>query len=173
MPFYPCTHITKCMLAHCKQGLEWLASYTMFSFSKPVYSVHDSSYKDWIYLFWTKCWNTKCFNCFTLLLSMIEWLLCHMTITVTWHKLEEDRGHLMTSVSMQGWLVLVDGNGLLHFSSEVTFKSHFVAHIISCVRYSLCSWMRLISVWLEGGGVLICTNKFAQTRNTNLPLSDI
>ena len=31
--------------------------------SKHVYCwVQDSSYKDWIYLLWTRLWNTKCFS---------------------------------------------------------------------------------------------------------------
>ena len=41
----------------------------------------DSSYKDWVCLLWTVCWNSRRFNSFTLPLSMVEWLLRHMTTT--------------------------------------------------------------------------------------------
>ena len=92
------------------------------------------AFKDLIYLLWTEFWNPKHFRNFTLLFSIVEWLLCHMTTTVTWHKLEEHERDLMWPywscdvVAIQPWLTKTVWNYWNVYCFKIRFsegKSNF------------------------------------------------
>ena len=83
--------------------------------------------------------------------QFVKWLLRHMITIVTWHKLEKDLADLMTFVSIQGCLVLVDINDL-HFPCKVTLSLIFllillhmlhvgIAYAVGCVWYQFGSQM--------------------------------